>query len=202
MSLKGGESELHPALAAAASARSVTAVDGWAKIPGVLMVAGHYIATGGRRVRCDKGGSPAKERRVEARDFKLKIKKIDHVAVCVADIDEASRRWQALLGVSPSEREWVESQRTEVVNFPLGDASLELVTPRGNEGLSRFLEKRGPGLHHIAVEVEGIDEALALLAALGVPLIDSVARIGARGHKVAFVHPKATGGVLVELVET
>lgn len=131
----------------------------------------------------------------------MKIKKIDHVAVCVADIDDASARWQALLGVSPSDREWVESQKTEVVNFPIGDASLELVAPRGNDGLARFLEKRGPGLHHVAVEVEGIDEAITLLAALGVPMIDAVARIGARGHKVAFVHPKATGGVLVELVE-
>jgi methylmalonyl-CoA/ethylmalonyl-CoA epimerase len=65
----------------------------------------------------------------------------------------------------------------------------------------KFLEKRGPGLHHIAVEVEGIEKALEVLKALGVPLIDEAPRKGARGHKVAFVHPKATGGVLVELVE-
>jgi len=131
----------------------------------------------------------------------LKIKRIEHVAVCVRDLDEASAHWRALFGLQPGEREWVESQKTEAMIIPIGESSLELIAPRGNEGLARFLEKRGPGLHHIAIEVEGIDEALALLAALGVPLIDAAPRIGARGHKVAFVHPRATGGVLVELVE-
>jgi methylmalonyl-CoA/ethylmalonyl-CoA epimerase len=87
--------------------------------------------------------------------------------------------------------------------LPLGgsETSVELISPRGNDGLTRFLEKRGPGLHHIAVEVEGIEEAILLLKGLGVPMIDETPRKGARGHKVAFVHPKATGGVLVELVE-
>jgi methylmalonyl-CoA/ethylmalonyl-CoA epimerase len=131
----------------------------------------------------------------------LKIKRIEHVAVCVRDLDEASEHWRALFGLQPGEREWVESQKTEAMIIPIGESSLELIAPRGNEGLARFLEKRGPGLHHIAIEVEGIDEAIALLAALGVPLIDAAPRLGARGHKVAFVHPKATGGVLVELVE-
>ena len=83
----------------------------------------------------------------------------------------------------------------------LGETSLELIAPRGNEGLSRFLDKRGPGLHHIAIEVEGIEAALAALKAMGVPLVDESPRVGARGHKVAFLHPRATGGVLVELVE-
>jgi methylmalonyl-CoA/ethylmalonyl-CoA epimerase len=134
---------------------------------------------------------------------KLKIKRIDHIAVCVSDIDGAAARWRDALGVPAdgASRELVASQETEALLLRLGDTHLELIAPRGNQGLERFLEKRGPGLHHIAVEVEGIDEALAALGELGVPLIDSVARIGARGHKVAFVHPKATGGVLVELVE-
>jgi methylmalonyl-CoA/ethylmalonyl-CoA epimerase len=131
----------------------------------------------------------------------FKIKKIDHVAICVDDIDEASARWRAVFGLEPGAREWVESQKTETMLLPIGDASLELVEPRGNAALVRFLEKRGPGLHHIAIEVEGIHEAIALLTALGVPMIDAAPRDGARGHKVAFVHPKATGGVLVELVE-
>src|SRR5262249_38357272 len=73
--------------------------------------------------------------------------------------------------------------------------------PRGNAGLEKFLDKRGPGLHHICVQVEGIEEALATLKAAGVPLIDEVPRPGARGHKVAFLHPKALGGVLIELEE-
>jgi methylmalonyl-CoA/ethylmalonyl-CoA epimerase len=133
----------------------------------------------------------------------LKIKKLDHVAVCVADIDEAAAKWRAAFGLEPEGRELVASQKTDAMLLPLGDggASVELISPRGNEGLARFLEKRGPGLHHIAVEVEGIEEAIALLRSLGVPMIDEAPRKGARGHKVAFVHPKATGGVLVELVE-
>ncbi|MGH7285403.1 MAG: methylmalonyl-CoA epimerase [Polyangiaceae bacterium] len=129
------------------------------------------------------------------------VKKIDHVAVCVRDIDEALAKYKAVLGVDPTVRETVASQKTEAVLLPIGDSSLELISPRGNDGLEKFLEKRGPGLHHIAVEVEGIESALALLKSLGVPLIDESPRSGARGHKVAFVHPKATGGVLVELVE-
>jgi methylmalonyl-CoA/ethylmalonyl-CoA epimerase len=136
---------------------------------------------------------------------KIKIKKVDHVAVCVADIDEAAARWEKAFGLVPREREVVESQKTEAALLPVGtsgETSVELITPRGNEALARFLEKRGPAaLHHIAIEVEGIEEALALLASLGVPLIDQTPRRGARGHKVAFVHPKATGGILVELVE-
>jgi methylmalonyl-CoA/ethylmalonyl-CoA epimerase len=132
----------------------------------------------------------------------LKIKRIDHVAVCVPDLDEALARWRAVFQFQPGVREWVESQKTEAVFLPTGDASIELIAPRGNEGLTRFLDKRGPGLHHVAIEVDQIEEALALLGALGVPLIDAQPRPGARGHKVAFVHPKATGGVLVELVES
>jgi methylmalonyl-CoA/ethylmalonyl-CoA epimerase len=131
----------------------------------------------------------------------LKIKKIDHVAICVSDIDEAAARWRTLFGLTGQLREVVESQKTEAILLPVGETSVELITPRGNDGLTRFLEKRGPGLHHLAIEVEGIESALALLKGLGVPLIDESPRIGARGHKVAFVHPKATGGVLVELVE-
>ncbi len=95
----------------------------------------------------------------------------------------------------------VESQKTEAILLPVGETSIELITPRGNGSLERFLAKRGPGLHHIAIEVEGIEAALAFLKGFGVPMIDETPRIGARGHKAAFVHPKATGGVLVELVE-
>lgn len=132
----------------------------------------------------------------------LKIIKIDHVAVCVPDIDDAVARWRTLFELQPAAHESVESQKTEAIFFPMGDTSLELVAPRGNPGLERFLERRGPGLHHVAVQVEGLEEAMALLGALGVPMIDGAPRLGARGHKVAFVHPKATGGVLVELVES
>ena len=131
----------------------------------------------------------------------FRIKKIDHVAVCVADIDQAAATWQKAFGLAVKEREVVASQKTEAALLPIGESNVELISPRGNDGLARFLEKRGPGLHHVAVEVEGIEAALAFLKQLGVPLIDETPRKGARGHKVAFVHPKATGGVLVELVE-
>ena len=131
----------------------------------------------------------------------LRIKKIDHVAICVADTDEAIAKYKQVLGIDPEVREIVASQKTEATLLPIGETSIELISPKGNDGLERFLAKKGPGLHHIAIEVEGIEEALTTLAALGVPLIDTTPRVGARGHKVAFLHPKATGGVLVELVE-
>ena len=131
----------------------------------------------------------------------FKIKKIDHVAVCVADIDQAAAKYKEVLGLEGREREVVASQKTEAILLPIGESNIELISPRGNDGLLKFLEKRGPGLHHIAGEVEGIEAALAFLKGIGVPLIDETPRAGARGHKVAFVHPKATGGVLIELVE-
>jgi methylmalonyl-CoA/ethylmalonyl-CoA epimerase len=131
----------------------------------------------------------------------LKIKRIDHVAICVSDIDAALPKYKEVLGLEVKEREVVASQKTEAALLPIGETSIELISPKGNAGLEKFLEKRGAGLHHIAVEVEEIDAALAFLKGLGVPLIDETPRVGARGHKVAFVHPKATGGVLVELVE-
>jgi methylmalonyl-CoA/ethylmalonyl-CoA epimerase len=129
------------------------------------------------------------------------IKKIDHVAVCVEDIDAAAAKFRAVLGLEGTDRELVASQKTEAMLLPIGESNIELISPRGNDGLVRFLEKRGPGIHHIAIEVEGIESALAFLKGIGVPLIDETPRKGARGHKVAFIHPKATGGVLIELVE-
>jgi methylmalonyl-CoA/ethylmalonyl-CoA epimerase len=131
----------------------------------------------------------------------LKIRGVEHVAIAVDDIDAALAKYREVLGLSSESREYVESQKTETVRLPVGLTALELICPRGNEGLARFLERRGPGLHHIAIEVEGIEDALAFLDGLGVPLIDRSPRIGAQGHKVAFLHPKATGGVLVELVD-
>lgn len=137
----------------------------------------------------------------------IRIKKIDHVAICVGDLEESLAKYKEVLGLEATVRERVESQKTEAVLLPVGApeehsaTTLELISPRGNEGLEKFLAKRGPGLHHVAIEVEGIEDALAALKAMGVPLVDETPRKGARGHKVAFLHPKATGGVLVELVE-
>jgi len=142
----------------------------------------------------------------------IRIKRIDHVAICVADVDAAKALWEKAFGLKPTVRETVASQKTDAMLLRVGEGetALELIAPhRGeaadpgkpNEGLEKFLGKRGPGLHHVAIEVEDIEGALALLKTLGVRLIDDTPRVGARGHKVAFVHPTATGGVLVELVE-
>ena len=131
----------------------------------------------------------------------LKIRGVEHVAIAVDDIDAALAKYREVFGLEAAERELVESQKTETLRLPIGASAIEFISSRGNESLARFLEKRGPGIHHVALEVEGIEEALALLEKLGVPLVDRSPRIGAGGHKVAFVHPKATGGVLVELVD-
>jgi methylmalonyl-CoA/ethylmalonyl-CoA epimerase len=131
----------------------------------------------------------------------IRIKKIDHVAIAVNDLDTAIARFRDVLGVDVKVRETVETQKTEAALLPIGESNIELIKPAGNTGLEKYLEKRGPGIHHICVQVEGIEEALKILKAAGVPLIDEVPRPGARGHKVAFLHPKALGGVLVELEE-
>ena len=134
---------------------------------------------------------------------KLRVLGLDHVAVCVSDLDAAAQLFAKILGGEPSHRERVPDQTAEAVFFDLADGvSLELFTPRkGERGLERFLEKRGPGLHHIALKVEGLAEGLKALKAEGLPLVDEAARAGARGYQAAFLHPKAAGGVLVELVE-
>lgn len=131
----------------------------------------------------------------------MRIKKINHVAVAVPSIDDALAKFASVLGLASGHRELVASQKTEAAMLPLGESAIELIEPKGNDGLAKFLEKRGAGLHHIAVEVEGIGEMLQKLEAAGIPLIDKAPRVGAHGHLVAFVHPKATGGVLIELVE-
>ncbi len=132
---------------------------------------------------------------------------IDHVAVCVSDMDAGIGLWTELLGLPLAHREKVAAQQTEAafVDDPAGEgkgAAIEIIAPMaGNAGLDKFLEKRGQGLHHLAVAVTDIVEALRRLDAAGVPLIDKTPRPGARGHMVAFLHPKATNGTLVELVE-
>jgi methylmalonyl-CoA/ethylmalonyl-CoA epimerase len=129
---------------------------------------------------------------------------IDHVGVAAGSIDESGGIWAKLLGVPVAHRETVASQKAEAAFLDLPDrgAAVELVAPtEGNESIARFLEKRGPGLHHLAIAVTDIHAALARLQAAGIPLVDQAPRPGARGHLIAFLHPKATGGTLVELVE-
>ena len=128
---------------------------------------------------------------------------IDHVGICVGGMDDSTKLWAELLGVPIAHRECVDPQLTEAAFLDFSEpTTVELVAPMaGNVGLQRFLEKRGDGLHHLAFAVSNLREALSRLAAAGVPLIDKEPRPGARGHLVAFLHPKAMNGTLVELVE-
>ena len=127
---------------------------------------------------------------------------LDHAAICVEDMAASIALIEELLGQRVAHQEHVPAQKVDAAffDFPNG-ASLELVAPRGNAGLEKFLEKRGDALHHLALRVKDIDAVLQRLDARGVPLIDKVGRPGARGHRVAFLHPKAFGGTLLELVE-
>ena len=132
----------------------------------------------------------------------IKVKHIDHVAIAVSDMDEAVRKLGGMFGLRATALEHVSAQKTDVVFLhPEGDSAVELICPSGNEGLQRFVDKRGGGLHHICFEVDDLTAALADLKASGVRLIDEVPRVGARGHLVAFLHPSATGGVLFELCQ-
>jgi methylmalonyl-CoA/ethylmalonyl-CoA epimerase len=134
----------------------------------------------------------------------IKVKRIDHVAIAVEDRDQTTQALAGLFGLHAGAREHVASQRTDVAFLsPAGTApaptEIEVCAPAGNASLTKFLEKRGPGLHHVCFEVDDLPGALADLKAAGVRLIDEAPRPGARGHLVAFIHPAATGGVLFEL---
>jgi methylmalonyl-CoA/ethylmalonyl-CoA epimerase len=135
----------------------------------------------------------------------IKVKRIDHVAIAVADRDASAASLGALFGLAAGAREHVAAQATDVAFLHAGDpadadaTALELCAPRGNAALDRFLARRGPGLHHVCFAVDDLPGALAQLKAAGVRLIDETPRLGARGHQVAFLHPASTGGVLFEL---
>jgi methylmalonyl-CoA/ethylmalonyl-CoA epimerase len=136
----------------------------------------------------------------------IKVKRIDHVALAVADRDAAAHDLSAMFGLGAGAREHVAAQKTDVAFLRAngaadGAADLEICAPAGNPALERFLAKRGPGLHHVCFEVDDLSDALATLKAAGVRLIDETPRPGARGHLVAFLHPAATGGVLFELCQ-
>jgi methylmalonyl-CoA epimerase len=127
---------------------------------------------------------------------------IDHVGVAVSDLDRAIALYEGTFGMPVVHRETVEEQGVEAVLLDVGDGHVELLAPLGPETVvGRFVERRGEGLHHVAYRVADIDATLASLKAAGVELIDAEARVGIRKSRVAFLHPRATGGVLTELVE-
>jgi methylmalonyl-CoA/ethylmalonyl-CoA epimerase len=128
--------------------------------------------------------------------------RIDHIGVAVEDLDAAIDLHTRAYGMDVVHRETVEAQGVEAVLLDVGENHVELLAPLSAETpVGRFLAKRGPGLHHVAYQVADIDAALASLRESGMRLIDEEPRTGIRGSRVAFLHPKATGGVLTELVE-
>jgi methylmalonyl-CoA/ethylmalonyl-CoA epimerase len=130
------------------------------------------------------------------------IKRIDHIAIVVEDIDAALSFWRDTLGLDLTHVEDVPEQRAAVAFLPTGASEVELVKPTSDDsGVARFLARRGPGIHHICFEVDDISQALSVLKARGVRLIDESPRIGTGGKQIAFVHPQSTHGVLIELYQ-
>lgn len=128
--------------------------------------------------------------------------KIDHIGIATDGIDRAAMFWREALGVAVSDTEEVAEQGVRVSMLPVGESRIELLEATGADSpIAKFLEKRGPGIHHIALRVDDIRAALAQLKSSGARLIDETPRTGAGGCLVAFIHPSATGGVLVELIE-
>src|SRR5919109_2635877 len=130
------------------------------------------------------------------------FRQIDHVAMAVEDLDEAIAFYQDRLGMNLQHRETVAQFGVEAVLLGIGDGHVELLKPVSpDSGVGRFLERHGPGMHHVAYRTDDIDSALESVRAAGLGLIDERPRTGIRNSRVAFMHPKSTGGVLMELVE-
>lgn len=128
--------------------------------------------------------------------------RIDHVGVAVEDLDAAIALYESQFEMPLVHRERVEEQGVEAVLLDVGDGHVELLAPLGPDTpVGKYLARSGPGLHHVAYAVDDIDAALAKIAAAGIERIDQQARVGIRGSRVAFLHPRSTGGVLTEIVE-
>lgn len=128
--------------------------------------------------------------------------RIDHIGVAVEDLEAGIELYEKSFGMELAHRETVEEQGVEAVLLDVGDGHVELLAPLGPDTpVGKYLERKGPGLHHVAYAVDDIDSTLERLASSGVELIDSEARVGIRGSRVAFLHPRSTGAVLTEIVE-
>ena len=127
---------------------------------------------------------------------------IDHVGIAVADLESAVELYRRTFGIEPAYRERVESQGVEEVLFAVGSSYVQLLGALGSDTpVGRFLERRGPGVHHVGYRVQDVEQALLRLKAEGVALIDEAPRPGSRNTTIAFMHPRSMGGVLVELVQ-
>jgi methylmalonyl-CoA/ethylmalonyl-CoA epimerase len=131
------------------------------------------------------------------------ITRIHHIALVTPNLDEATGFWAEALGLTVSQQHREEEQQVDVAFLPVGESNIELISPFVEDnGVAKYLQKRGPGIHHLCLEVDDIEEALSRLRAHNVPLIDEQPRLNSEGRKMAFIHPKGTGGVLVELYES
>lgn len=132
----------------------------------------------------------------------MKVLKIDHIGIAVKNLDEMLEFYSEVLGISNTGTETIEEQKVKVAFLPCGDSELELLESTSPEGpIAKFIEKNGEGIQHIALRVDDIENTLQHLKEKGVRLIDEKPRYGAGGAKIAFLHPKATRGVLLELSE-
>lgn len=132
----------------------------------------------------------------------MQILKIDHLGIAVNSIDEGKAFWTDVLGLEFAGDETVAEQKVTTAFFPIGQSEVELLESTAPDGpVAKFIEKKGQGFQHVAFRVANIDEALAELKEKNIQLIDQEPRIGAGGARIAFLHPKATGGILVELCE-
>jgi methylmalonyl-CoA/ethylmalonyl-CoA epimerase len=128
--------------------------------------------------------------------------KIDHIAVVVDDMPAALNFWQNALGLALEDTEHNEQEAVDIAFLPVGQSRVELLKPTTDDsGIAKYLTKRGPGMHHLCLAVEDIEAAMAQIAAQGVQLINETPRTREDGTRYAFVHPKSTGGVMVELYE-
>jgi methylmalonyl-CoA/ethylmalonyl-CoA epimerase len=128
--------------------------------------------------------------------------KVEHIGIATRGIDQAAEFWRNMLRLEQTHTEEVVDQKVRVMMLPIGETRVELLEPTSEDSpIAKFLEKRGPGIHHIALRVEDIYATLAGLKEGGARLIDEVPRVGAGGCLVAFIHPSTSGGVLIELVE-
>jgi methylmalonyl-CoA epimerase len=128
--------------------------------------------------------------------------KIDHIGIAVKSLTEALKVYETAIGLNVSGFDQVDEQGVRVAMLTIGESRIELLEPTGTDSpIEKFMAKRGEGIHHIAVRVDNIEQALERLKASGIRLIDSVPRRGAHNSRIAFIHPSSTHGVLLELVE-
>ena len=132
----------------------------------------------------------------------MKILRISHLGIASPALAEAMPRLERLFGLTPTHTEEVADQKVRTAFYPVGESTLEYLESTEPDGpIGKFLEKRGPGIHHLAFEVDDVDAAVKELLAKGVRMIDQVPRKGAHGNRIAFIHPSETGGVLIEVCQ-